>query len=287
MWYDTCTHFDEIIEQRQRALRALRIRLGEPAKLDEGDLFATSLLALHFFRLGNCHEGMKHVQGFFSIMHYLFARAGGARGEYILAMFWSLATDDTMGWYFYEGNVFDSATVLGLSNIQESQKYYLTLEVPLEVQEQTNSSCICLGDHFLHLQGVYLSAAGIVTGQAVNFGLVEIQAFVDDFNEEFLYQCFLPTSFKEWNGRGSKALFVYHFCYIFVILLSVILQHGKIASQIFAATRLFESFRRIECMVDQCQFLGNGDVSFEAGKTQPLGPSLKRLRDRGRLAQRI
>ena len=70
-WHETRTCLPKLIEQQTRAFHELQVRLNEPEKLDEGDLFAAFLLTHHFFCLKQHDKGMMHLRGLFTIMQFL------------------------------------------------------------------------------------------------------------------------------------------------------------------------------------------------------------------------
>ena len=80
MWRETRKSVEEMEDQRRRTRHALSRKITKPEIIDEGDLLATFLIALHYLKSGCYAEGKRHVQGFCSLMKHLLINSR-SRGE--------------------------------------------------------------------------------------------------------------------------------------------------------------------------------------------------------------
>ena len=64
LWSETSS-FEDIERQRQRARHALRLKLNQLSKVDEGDLFAAFFIAFHFLRAETIRKGQSTCLGSF------------------------------------------------------------------------------------------------------------------------------------------------------------------------------------------------------------------------------
>jgi hypothetical protein len=71
----------------------LQRKLARPQSLDEGDLFASFILAMCHWSNWDNGAGRTHVKGFLAIMEVLSERVAGEINLYGLSCFWSLARD--------------------------------------------------------------------------------------------------------------------------------------------------------------------------------------------------
>jgi hypothetical protein len=81
-----------VCEYMQRTSSALRNRLQNPSSIDEGDLFAVSLLAM--CSVTESEVISVHVTGVLAIAESLFEKAEGDLSRYSFARFWEMARDE-------------------------------------------------------------------------------------------------------------------------------------------------------------------------------------------------
>ena len=281
-WWAT---FDEVIEQRHRALHALRMRINDPDSVDEGDLFASYLIAMHFLRMQEQHEGRKHVDGFFSILRHLVATAEGAVGKYPLQLFWSLAKEELTG-IFMKGEAFfsgvhpDDERILEFRNAEQIRDYNRALDLYDGGKDKLSWTRLP-GRFFLYLKNRYSSNAvkcgGEIT-ELANSSLAEIQASLDLLDERWIFEWLsydnLCKVLWTWGfSENPQPLFAMLFCYhLSYLLLSVLLEpsmRGTNAhSKAMAGIRLFESFRQIDDIVDQFAILPRTEEAVSEHVTQ-------------------
>ena len=74
-----------------RACKSLKLRLNDPNIIDEGDLFATALLAMLDWTSPERYE--THVNGFLAIMRHLYSRSNDNSKSYQLGALWKTVRD--------------------------------------------------------------------------------------------------------------------------------------------------------------------------------------------------
>lgn len=130
-WLPYLNHgFFEMDGRVQSARRALRHRLSDVTKIDEGDMFASFLLALHGIEGCKYNEAKIHVQGFINLMIHLYNKARKQLNFYPLSIFWRMARDEIILKAFKTSmldgmdiSVHELSSVLGYTIIQERTRY--------------------------------------------------------------------------------------------------------------------------------------------------------------------
>lgn len=93
IWSGMVTH-DQLEEQRCRTRYALRARMNDPTKLDEGDLLAMVLVGRHYMLWtaargeGNHTEARRYADGFLAIMHHVLRRFRTSGERLAFGSFW-------------------------------------------------------------------------------------------------------------------------------------------------------------------------------------------------------
>jgi hypothetical protein len=281
LWRESHT-FEDIERQRQRARYALRLKLNQPSKVDEGDLFAAFFMASHFLLMRERKEGLKHVSGFFALMQHLLSVSGPNTNSYTLGVFWSLLgitimemadNDETSANRVYQSFF----AVFGHRNLLNFRELLNILGVP---RNRGYGRHITLGwilPLFVKLKALYgfnEAGGGLGTQQvAPTRILMDIKAAYNEFDDDYMYSHVRHCILDSWRNRNHRGcsyiqrLFLYHLSYVILRIL-LASEHDK-AVKFESAQRLFGYLQWIE---DTIEGFGRGLTEEKFPIKSRLGP---------------
>ena len=187
---------------------------------------------------------------------------------YMFSEFWIMFRYYVTGWYIFEDVAFavhypEYSTTYSDTSVQRRLHYQLTLASLFKFDDVTPWRWMWTGQYFLYLRDFFLLTANGENEQwlAIVSDLADIVAFLNSLDEQFIYQYLHSNLFRRRKlykpSRQNEFflyLFTYHLCYL---LLGVGISPSGIncntVSLVDAASRMFESFRTIEFIVDEFQ----------------------------------
>jgi len=244
---------DKIAQLRRSACQALGRRLKRPDVLEEGDLFASFLVACHFYKSGS--DEQSYTKGFFAVARRLFDAADTKITNSPFQLFWRMLIYDFSGWSRLDGSTL----------IPQGSKFRLipshygrwrqALDLPLSSLDEKQNPVIVSHSYFATVKAIYKETPMLELEENDLRTIKDIKAHLTNTDELYAYWCFDFYVVEYWKLHAHSAvawfsdLLNYNWCCLLISILPP--SSDNLNFPIVAATRVFTFFSRIEYSVDQ------------------------------------
>jgi hypothetical protein len=260
-------------EQRRQTRNALKCRVNDPAKLDEGDLLSVFLVARHYtlcasFGDGNYTEAQRHTKGFFSLINFLQSAQRSGK-HFVLQSLWPLLAAYAVSQIdMVQGFVYiDWSCRAQTHTLLKAWEYLPSLRLLQFRFDRRQNIRVGMFYCFVALRSLYEvkwkhKGTDSLWDTDSTSCQVAVEATLNSYDQEYAFSridTFL--AWQQWSDIGTRVLllreiwglFFHHLCRFLHGALFPPNESPQVLTQsrIVTATRFMEILRRLEMMVNR------------------------------------